>query len=72
MHREERKYYAAKTAGHEAYHTKISLSEIHKMIPHLLLKYRLELRAPGVPLTKHDFWFHNQKDFIVRVHERSD
>ncbi|PIA92186.1 Benzoate 4-monooxygenase [Cercospora beticola] len=48
----------------------ISLSEIYKMLPHLLLKFKLELAYPEKPLKKSDWWFHKQEGLLVRLSVR--
>ncbi|KAF7187940.1 Cytochrome P450 monooxygenase [Pseudocercospora fuligena] len=45
----------------------ISLSEIYKMLPQLLLKFKLELAYPGRPLVTKDHWFHKQEGLDVKV-----
>ena len=48
----------------------ISLLEISKLIPELVLRFDLELAEPEKEWTIYNDWFVRQRDFRVRVSER--
>ncbi|OQV05442.1 hypothetical protein CLAIMM_10183 [Cladophialophora immunda] len=48
----------------------ISLTEIHKMLPNMLRRYRLELVAPKKEWKTHNFWFNKQTGINVKIVRR--
>lgn len=48
----------------------ISLTEIHKLLPNILLHFHIELVNPEKEWTTHNFWFNKQLGIDVRVTRR--
>lgn len=48
----------------------IALAEIYKLIPQLLLEYRLEFEDPNLEWKTLNFWFHKQTGIKVKVSKR--
>ena len=48
----------------------IALAEIYKLLPQLLMEYRLELEDPNLEWKTLNFWFHRQTGIKVRVSKR--
>ncbi|KIW21621.1 hypothetical protein PV08_02201 [Exophiala spinifera] len=48
----------------------ISLLEMYKLVPALLLRFELELADPSKPWKLHNAWFVKQEDFKVRLKSR--
>ena len=65
MYREKRKCLSRSLILSATNNLKISLAEIHKLPPQLLLEFRLELVDPKKPLIMRDWWFHKQEGGIL-------
>ena len=48
----------------------VSLMEIKKLIPELVLRFEIDLIDPDREWTVHNDWFVQQRDFRVRLSER--
>ncbi|MCJ1423936.1 hypothetical protein MMC29_001821 [Sticta canariensis] len=48
----------------------IALAEMYKLLPQLLMEYRLELEDPNLEWKTLNFWFHKQTGIKVRVSKR--
>jgi len=48
----------------------ISLLEMHKLVPAVLMRFEIELADPSKPWTLHNAWFVKQDNFYVRLRRR--
>lgn len=50
--------------------SQIALAEIHKLLPHLLLEFDLQLVNPGAPIVSNGQWFDKPQSIIAKARRR--